>query len=43
LSGLRAQHGAAKCEPLPKPAADKPAPAVRKRAPPKVVEEKRED
>ena len=43
LSGLRAQHGAAKCEPLAKPAADKPAPAVRKRAPPKVVEEKRED
>lgn len=43
LSGLRAQHGAAKCEPLPKPGADKPAPAVRKRAPPKVVEEKRED
>ena len=43
LSGLRAQHGAAKCEPLPKPAADKPAPVVRKRAPPKVVEEKRED
>lgn len=43
LSGLRGQHGAAKCEPLPKPAADKPAPAVRKRAPPKVVEEKRED
>ena len=43
LSGLRAQHGAAKCEPLPKPAADQPAPAVRKRAPPKVVEEKRED
>ena len=43
LSGLRAQHGAAKCEPLAKPGADKPAPAVRKRAPPKVVEEKRED
>ena len=43
LSGLRAQHGAAKCDPLPKPAADKPAPVVRKRAPPKVVEEKRED
>ena len=43
LSGLRAQHGAAKCEPLAKPGADKPAPAVRKRAPPTVVEETRED
>ncbi|QTD45518.1 hypothetical protein [Ottowia testudinis] len=44
LSGLRAQHGAAKCDPLPKADPNnKPTPAARKRAPAKVVEEKRDE